>query len=97
MKLTQADVLKVAKLARIELTEAEVEKFRTQLSAVLDYVEQLQEVDTEGIEPTAQVTGLQNRFRKDEVTDCPADEREAALRQAPELLANLVKVKAVFE
>lgn len=96
MALSKEDVLKVAKLARIELSEEDVEKFSTQLSDILEYVNQLQAVDTDGVEPTAQVTGLENTWREDEVMDCPADEREAALSQAPERAANLIKVKSVF-
>lgn len=96
MALSKEDVLKVAKLARIELSEEDVEKFSTQLSDILEYVDQLQAVDTDGVEPTAQVTGLENTWREDEVMDCPADEREAALSQAPERVANLIKVKSVF-
>lgn len=96
MSLSKEEVLKVAALARIELTEAEVEKFQHQLSAIFEYVEQLQALDTTGVEPTAQVTGLENVFRKDEIQDCPDDERKAALDQAPEKIANLIRVKSVF-
>lgn len=67
MKLTRDQVEHVAKLARLGLSEKEIEKFQTQLSGILDYVELLNEVDTEGVEPTAQVTGLTNVKRKDEV------------------------------
>ena len=67
MKLTKQQVQHVATLARIGLTDAEVTKFQTQLSGILDYVEQLNEVNTDGVEPTAQVTGLTNVTREDEV------------------------------
>ena len=96
MALTKEDVLKVAKLARIELTDAEVEKFQKQLSGVLGYIEQLQEVDTEDVVPTAQVTGLENVARPDVVMDCPDDERQAAIAQAPQRAGNLIKVTSVF-
>jgi len=96
MALTKEDVLKVAQLARIELTEEEVKRFQQQLSDIFGYVDQLQEVDTKGIEETAQVTGLENVFRPDEIKHCPEDEREIALDQAPEKMANLIKVKGVF-
>ena len=96
MALSKEDVLKVARLARIELTDEEVTKFQTQLSGILDYVDQLQTVDTEGVEGTAQVTGLENVLRKDKVKDCPEDERQAALDLAPDKVANLIKVKSVF-
>lgn len=96
MSLSKEDVLKVAKLARINLTEEETELYQQQLSVILEYVEQLQKVNTQGIEETAQVTGLENVFRKDEVAPENPQEREAVLSQAPERMANLVKVKSVF-
>lgn len=69
MKLSREQVVHVAALARLGLSEAEIEKFQTQLSNILDYVEQLNEVNTDGIEPTAQVTGLKNIKRKDIIID----------------------------
>ena len=68
-KLSRADVLKLAKLSRLQLTDAEVEQFQEEISAILQYVEQLQNVDLSGLEPTNQVTGLTNVMRKDEVKD----------------------------
>ena len=65
--LTRDDVLKLARLARIELTEAEIEEFTSEFSAILEYVEQLSSVDIEGLEPTSQVTGLTSVMRPDEV------------------------------
>lgn len=96
MALSKEEVLKVAKLARIELSDSEVEKFQAQLSDILTYVDQLQTINTDGVESTAQVTGLENVGRNDEIKDCPSDEREAALSQAPERTGNLIKVKSVF-
>lgn len=66
-QLTPDAVRHIAKLARLRLSEEEVAKFSTELTAILQYVEKLSEVDTEGIEPTAQVTGLTNRSRADEI------------------------------
>jgi len=96
MAISKEEVQKVAKLARLELSDTEVNKFTDQLSEILNYVEQLQAVDTKGIETTAQVTGLENGFRDDEIQDCPTEEREGALSQAPERVNNLIKVKSVF-
>lgn len=96
MALSKEDVLKVARLARIELTDDQVEKFRGQLSGVLDYIAQLNKVDTAGVHATAQVTGLENVSRQDKVADCPEDERQAALAQAPQRSGNLVRVTNVF-
>jgi aspartyl-tRNA(Asn)/glutamyl-tRNA(Gln) amidotransferase subunit C len=97
MAISKEEVIKVAKLARIDVTEEEVGQFQSELSAILEYVEQLQKVDTSGVEETAQVTGLENVFRKDEVVEQPEGQREATLAQAPERVANLIKVKSVFK
>lgn len=71
-KLSSAQVRHIAKLARLNLSNEEVEKFTTELSSILDYIEMLQEVNTEGVEPTAQVTGQTNAFRQDEIcSDSP--------------------------
>jgi aspartyl-tRNA(Asn)/glutamyl-tRNA(Gln) amidotransferase subunit C len=96
MALSKEDVLKVARLARIELTQDQVETFRVQLSGVLDYIAQLNSVDTAGVHVTAQVTGLENVSRPDSVRDCPDDERQGALAQAPQRSGNLVRVTNVF-
>lgn len=97
MHLTKQEIEHVAKLARLELTEEEIEKYGSQLSSVLDYIDQLKEVDVTGVEPTAQVTGLVNAWREDVVHNCPEDEREMALSQAPELEDHQVKVKRILE
>lgn len=68
-KLSREDVLKLAELARISLSDDEVDWFAIELSAILGYVEQLSSVDVSGLEPTNQVTGLTNVMRKDEVID----------------------------
>lgn len=72
MKLSKEDILKLAKLSKLQLTEEEVEKFKVELSSILDYVQQLNSVDVSGLKPTYQVTGLtsqdKNATREDEVT-----------------------------
>ncbi len=65
--LTKAQVLHIAKLARLSLTSKEIDKMTTELSAILAYVDMLNEVDTSNVEPTAQVTGLTNALRDDVV------------------------------
>jgi aspartyl-tRNA(Asn)/glutamyl-tRNA(Gln) amidotransferase subunit C len=64
-KLNKKDILHVAKLAKLKLSDSEVEKYSGQLAKVVDYVSQLKEVDTSGVEPTGQTTGLKNVFRQD--------------------------------
>ena len=68
-KLSADDVRHIAKLCRLRLTDEEVERFSKEISSILDYVEMLQEVDTKGVEPTEQVTGLTNSFREDEIKE----------------------------
>jgi aspartyl-tRNA(Asn)/glutamyl-tRNA(Gln) amidotransferase subunit C len=63
--LTKDQVRHIAKLARLRLTDEEVEKFAPQLTSILQYVDMLQEVDTSKVEPTAQVTGQTNSLRED--------------------------------
>ena len=67
--LSADDVRHIAKLARLTLSDQEVEKFSKELSSILAYVELLQEVDTKGVEPTAHVTGLSNELREDTVEE----------------------------
>lgn len=87
----------MAKLARLGLTEQEVEKLQTQLSNILDYVGQLNEVDTEGVEPTAQVTGLINVTRNDNVKTHVLAKPEKLLDCSPlPIERNQIKVKSVF-
>ena len=97
MAISKEQVEAVSKLARLELFGEELDKFKDQLSEILKYIDQLQEVNTRGVDTTAQVTGLENSWRSDQVSDCPEDVREAALNQAPELVANLIKVMSVFK
>jgi len=75
-KLSEAEVRKVALLARIELSDAEVEKFARELTDILQFVEMLNELDTDNVEPTAQVTGLLNVSEEDEVQTFVEDKME---------------------
>lgn len=93
--LTRDDVLKLARLARLDLTEQELETFRKEISDVLKYVAQLDTVDVSGLEPTSQVTGLKNVMRADDVIDygvSPAD----LLRLAPQTQDGQLKVKRMI-
>ncbi len=80
--LSTDDVRHIAKLARLDLEEAEVAQFAGQLTSILEYVGQLQAVDTKGVEPTAQVTGLVNSLRADEIR-APIATREGLLGTSP--------------
>lgn len=63
--ITKEEVLKIAELSKIEIKEAEIEKFQKEFSSVLDYVGQLSELDTSGAEEMINITGLKNVERKD--------------------------------
>ncbi|MBI5442303.1 MAG: Asp-tRNA(Asn)/Glu-tRNA(Gln) amidotransferase subunit GatC [Deltaproteobacteria bacterium] len=95
MKISPEEVLHVAKLARLELGPEEVEKLTSQLSGILDYVEQLGELDLEAVEPMAHVHELVNAFREDVPTASLPN--EAVLRNAPEAEAGCFKVPKVIE
>lgn len=96
MSLTKKDVRKIAQLARIRLTEKEEEKIAEDLEAILGYVEKLNQVDTHGVEPMAQVTGLENVLRPDENPIAPGSQTEKLVSQFPDRKDNFLKVKAVF-
>jgi len=95
MALTREQVRHVAELAKLKLTDAEVDLFQGQLSAVLDYAARLNELDTERIPPTAGVLPLKNVMRPD--ADRPSLPREAMLANAPATEDGFVKVKVVLD
>ncbi len=93
-KIDEAQVRKVAKLARLELSDKEVEEFAGQLSAILDYVERMNQLDTEGIEPLAHCLPINNVFREDivkeslgtEKTLVNASQRDGEFFKVPKIL-----------
>lgn len=95
MSLTLEDVEHVARLARLRLSPAELEKMRDQLSNILDHFQMLQQIDVSAVPPTAQVTDLINVMRADEVR--PSLPREQALANAPEQQDGMFRVRAIFE
>jgi len=94
-KLSKDDVLKLARLSRLRLTDDEITQFQTEISGVLGYVEQLSDVDTSGLEPTSQVTGLINVMRPDEIIDYGTTPDEL-LKNAPVVEKKQFKVKRVL-
>lgn len=95
MSISIAEVKKIAELARVELTPAEEKRHAETISAVLDYMKILNEVDTLGVEPTFQVTGLTNVFRKDVVE--PSTITKELIAQMPETEKDELVVPEVFE
>ena len=95
MSITRDDVAKVAALARLELTGDEETLYTEQLGKILAYVEQLSEVDTEGVEPTTYTVPLRSVFREDEVK--PSLPHEDALQNAPDKGRGCFKVPNIIE
>lgn len=95
VRLTQDEVRHVAELAKLRLTENEIEQFAGQLSAILEYAERLQEVDTSSVPPTPYVLPLSNVMRADEPK--PSLSNEEALANAPDHEDGFFRVRAVFE
>lgn len=96
VKLTKADVLHVAKLAKLTLRDDEVERYGRQLSEVLKHVEELTEVDTSGIEPTSQTTGLENVYRQDQVMVGKSLSQDQAVSGTDEVYNGYFKVAAIL-
>jgi aspartyl-tRNA(Asn)/glutamyl-tRNA(Gln) amidotransferase subunit C len=94
--LSQEEVKNIAHLARIGVTEEETEKYRKDLSAVLDFFQELQSLDTEGIEPIGHITGRVSEAREDGTDDFGASGKEAIRKNFPESKDRFLKVKSVF-
>jgi aspartyl-tRNA(Asn)/glutamyl-tRNA(Gln) amidotransferase subunit C len=94
-KIDEAQVRKVAKLARLELTDAEVGQFSGQLSAILDYVEKMNELDTGAVEPLAHCLPISNVFREDHVKKSLGTEK--ALANAPQTDGEFFKVPKILD
>ena len=82
MKITKAEVLHVAHLARLDIAEADVDRFAGQIDTILDYVDTLKKVDTTGVVATSHAISQTNAFREDEVQGQLAPDQ--ALANAPE-------------
>lgn len=95
MAISRDDVERVAKLARLELDEAQIEELTPQLAEIVAYVDQLAEVDTEGVEPMAHGVELSNVLRQDVVR--PGLSHEAALANAPRSDQDGFRVPAVLD
>ena len=92
--ISTSDIQHLASLSSLALTDDEVDGLRQDLENIIGYIEQLGELDTAGVEPTYQVTGLENVWREDEVK--PGISRDELLELAPEKQNNQVKVPQVL-
>jgi aspartyl-tRNA(Asn)/glutamyl-tRNA(Gln) amidotransferase subunit C len=95
MAITGKDVEHIARLARLKFSEADQERFASQLAKIVEYVEKLNELNTEGVEPTAHAIPLKNVTRADELR--PSIDRETILKLAPKAGDGFVKVPKVIE
>jgi aspartyl-tRNA(Asn)/glutamyl-tRNA(Gln) amidotransferase subunit C len=95
MKISRSEVEHVSRLARLALDDAELDALTGDMDAILAYVEQLNELETEGIVPTAHAVPMENAFRKDEARDSFTPEQ--ALRNAPDPHKNGFRVPKVIE
>ena len=93
MSLSEKDVQYVARLARLELSEEEVQRFSRQLSSILEYVEQLNVLDVKDVEPLAHVLDLKNVFREDEAK--PSLPQKEILSNGPETMAGHFRVPKI--
>lgn len=96
-KLTIEEIDGIAHLARLELTESEKEKYARELSVIFDYMKMLEEVNTDRVEETCQVTGLSDVTRADVVEECDKEVRDKLIVQFPAKAGNLLRVKKVFD
>jgi aspartyl-tRNA(Asn)/glutamyl-tRNA(Gln) amidotransferase subunit C len=95
MRLTRAEVEHIAELAKLGLTEEEKARFQEQLSAILDYAQRLNELDTTAIPPTARVIPLRNVMGTDETQ--PSLPAEDVLANAPDSAEGCIRVQAILE
>jgi len=95
-KLSRDDVLKLAKLSGLELSEEEIKAFITEIESILTYVEQLQAVDLSAYRPTNQVTGLKNVERADEPRDYGIN-RDKLMMNLPDSEDGYIKVRRVLD
>ena len=93
--ISREDVQHVARLARLALTDEELEPMREQLDAILAYIDKLRELDVEGVEPTSHAVPLVNVMRNDDVA--PVLSQDAALANAPDRAGELFRVPRIIE
>ena len=93
--ISREEVQHVARLARLALTDEELERMREQLDAILAYIDKLRELDVEGVEPTSHAVPLVNVMRDDDIT--PVLPQEAALANAPDRAGEFFRVPRIIE
>lgn len=94
--LSKEDILKLARLSRLKLTDDEIEEFRSEISEILGYVQMLDKVDTSGLKPTYQVTGLKNVSRPDGVLWDYGYQIDDLLANLPDKQERYIKTKRIL-
>jgi aspartyl-tRNA(Asn)/glutamyl-tRNA(Gln) amidotransferase subunit C len=94
-KITHDDIVEVAALSGFKLSDEELQAYREQFQEILNYFKRLSHVDTDGVEPTYQVTGLSGVMREDEIVDYGVS-KEELLKNAPMQEKGQIKVKRVL-
>lgn len=95
--ISKDEVMHIAKLSRLAITEEETERYQKQLSAILDYVGQLSAVNIEGIPPVSQITGREHVVRLDEVHASDGETRDALLHAMPRRSGDYLETLGVFD
>jgi len=96
MELSIEQIKHIAALSRLDIKPEEEEAFREKISSVLEYLGQLSECETDGVEPMAHVVPLVNAWRPDEIVGCDGETRKKLIDAFPDKEGDLLKVKAVF-
>ncbi|KKQ52198.1 MAG: Aspartyl/glutamyl-tRNA(Asn/Gln) amidotransferase subunit C [Parcubacteria group bacterium GW2011_GWD2_38_11] len=94
--LSKEEILHIATLARIGVSEKDVEKYQHDLSEILDYFKKLDEVDVSDVQPIGHITGMQNTFRTDKQDDFGELGKEEIMKNVPETKDGYIKVKSVL-
>jgi aspartyl-tRNA(Asn)/glutamyl-tRNA(Gln) amidotransferase subunit C len=97
VKLTKDEVKHVSQLAKLELTDKEIEKFLPQLSTIIDHISELQKVDTASVTPTSQTTGLENVFRDDTPNANGSLTQDEAISGSDKVHNGMFKVDAILK
>lgn len=95
--LSKEEILHLADLAKLKLTDNEIEKFGIQLSEIIGYIEQLNKVDTENVEPVSQLTDLTNVRREDKSSDAQSLSQNQALQNTKSVKDGYIRVEAIFD
>lgn len=96
MSVTKNDISNIAHLARIAMTEEEIELYQNNLSSVLRYFEQLQKVDTDQVEEIGHITGIVNVYRKDDVVECDLEQKKNIMKNTRNTRDDYIEVNSVL-